>query len=314
MNTVSKSKASLKLGLLAIFCTILWGSAFPSVKLGYQLFAIASKDTGGQMLFAGYRFTLAGVITLFIATMAQKKIPIPKKEVIGPIAVLGLIQTTLQYIFFYVGMSNTTGVKGSILTASNSFFAILLAHFLIKGEKITSRKLMGCILGFIGVGIINYTPNGLGGGFALTGEGFLLLAGFSYALGSVYVKFFAHKEHVLTITAYQLLIGGVVLILAGIVSGGSITTISFKGGLLLGYMGFISSVAFSIWTWLLREYQVGRVSIYGFATPIFGVLLSAIFLGEDAFSLKNVIALLFVCGGIVVVNKQKSTLSLVKQR
>ena len=68
-------------------------------------------------------------------------------------------------------------------------------------------------------------------------------------------------------------------------------------------MAVISSVAFSLWTLLLKYNPVGTVSIYGFTNPVFGVILSALFLGEQAFTLQNLGALILVSLGIIVVNR-----------
>ena len=289
---------------LALMCTLLWGSAFPCVKTGYRLFHIASGDTGSQILFAGYRFTLAGILTWLISTVGNKRPALPKREIWGNVLLLGLIQTTMQYVFFYIGLSNTTGVKGSIITASNSFFSILLAHFLIKGEKMTMRKAVGCLLGFAGVVLINFSADGFGGGFSLMGEGFMIISCFAYALAAVYVKTFADKDNPFTITAYQLLIGGALLILLGTIMGGEVHGFTVQSTMLLCYMAALSSVAFSVWTLLLKYNPVGTVSIYGFTNPVFGVILSAIFLGESAFTLQNLAALLLVSLGIIIVNRQ----------
>lgn len=294
---------------LALLCTFLWGSAFPSVKVGYELFSIAGGDTGSQILFAGYRFTLAGVLTWIISTVTSHRPALPKREIRSRVVLLGLIQTTMQYLFFYIGLSNTTGVKGSIITASNSFFSILLAHFMIRGEKMTLRKGIGCLLGFAGVVVINFSSSGFGGGFSLTGEGFMLISCFAYGLAAVYVKTFAHKDNPFTITAYQLLIGGVLLILMGVLMGGEVHGFTAKSSLLLFYMAVISSVAFSLWTLLLKYNPVGTVSIYGFTNPVFGVILSALFLGEQAFTLQNLGALILVSLGIIVVNRVSGSAS-----
>jgi drug/metabolite transporter (DMT)-like permease len=290
--------------ILALCCTLLWGSAYPCVKNGYRIFHIAGTDTGSQILFAGYRFTLAGVMTWLIAGLSARKIPLPKKEILGNVVILGLIQTTMQYVFFYLALANITGVKGAILSASNSFFSILLAHFFMKNEKMNLKKGIGCVLGFAGVVIINYTKGGFGGGFSITGEGFMLISCLAYGMAAVYVKTFAHKDNALTITAYQLLIGGVILIGIGLIQGGEVHGFTVTGTLLLLYMAFISSAAFSLWTLLLKYNPVGQVSIYGFTIPVFGILLSSVFLGERAFTLKNMGALLCVSLGIIVVNAQ----------
>ena len=75
--------------------------------------------------------------------------------------------------------------------------------------------------------------------------------------------------------------------------------------LLLVYMGLISAVAYTVWGILLQHNPVSRVTIFNFMTPLFGVLLSAVFLGEwqQAFSPRTLIALVLVCLGIYVVNR-----------
>ncbi len=75
--------------------------------------------------------------------------------------------------------------------------------------------------------------------------------------------------------------------------------------LLLLYLSLLSSVAFTIWTILLKHNNVGKISIYNFLTPVFGVFLSAIFLKESIWHWKNLLALVFVCVGIYIVNKPK---------
>ena len=120
----------------------LWGSAFPCVKIGYELLQI--KTTGSQILFAGYRFFGAGILTFLMGCIIEKRVLTLKKSAIPYVAGIGIFQTTLQYIFFYIGMANTTGVKGSVINASNAFVSIIVAHFLVKGERMTWKKAFGC--------------------------------------------------------------------------------------------------------------------------------------------------------------------------
>ena len=111
----------------ALICCALWGSAFPCIKIGYRLFGIESSNTGTQILFAGIRFTLAGILTLIIGCIISKKILIPKKESYLKILKLSSLQTIGQYIFFYVGLANCSGVKASIIEGVNVFIAIFVA-------------------------------------------------------------------------------------------------------------------------------------------------------------------------------------------
>ena len=61
---------------------------------------------------------------IFIFCIATGKTLKMKKTDIPKVALLGLIQTTIQYIFFYIGLSNTSGTKGSILAATSTFLAL----------------------------------------------------------------------------------------------------------------------------------------------------------------------------------------------
>ena len=101
--------------LLAVLCTLLWGSAFPFVKLGYAAFGIGGDaSVYTKLLFAGLRFGFAGVAVLAVGSAAARRPLFFKKSEAGPILLMALVQTVLQYIFFYVGLSNTSGTLGSI--------------------------------------------------------------------------------------------------------------------------------------------------------------------------------------------------------
>lgn len=287
--------------LLALLCCALWGSAFPCVKIGYELLHI--QDVGSQILFAGYRFFLAGIFTFVIGSVMERKLLTVKRTSVKYVAAQGVLQTALQYFFFYVGLANTTGAKGSVINASNAFISIIAAAVLIRTEKITWKKAVGCAIGFAGVIVINLSPGAWGDGFHLLGEGMIFMSALCYGISSVTLKMISDRESPVTITAYQLLIGGAILVISGMVSGGSVTGFTWKSSLLLGYMALLSTVAFSIWSLLLKYNSVGKVTIYGFSIPVFGVALSALFLGENILSWQTVIALIMVSVGIIIVNK-----------
>ncbi|RGS80962.1 DMT family transporter [Coprococcus sp. AF21-14LB] len=287
--------------LLALLCCALWGSAFPCVKIGYELLHI--QDVGSQILFAGYRFFLAGIFTFVIGSVMERKLLTVKRASVKYVAAQGVLQTAMQYFFFYVGLANTTGAKGSVINASNAFISIIAAAVLIRTEKITWKKAVGCAIGFAGVIVINLSPGAWGDGFHLLGEGMIFMSALCYGISSVTLKMISDRESPVTITAYQLLIGGAILVISGMVSGGSVTGFTWKSSLLLGYMALLSTVAFSIWSLLLKYNSVGKVTIYGFSIPVFGVALSALFLGENILSWQTVIALIMVSVGIIIVNK-----------
>ncbi|WP_211293969.1 DMT family transporter [Vibrio gangliei] len=289
---------------LAILCTFLWGSAYPAIKTGYALLAIEQHDVASQMVFAGQRFLLAGLILLVLARLLNKpqlKLTLPK---FSQLAALGLTQTTLQYIFFYIGLAYTTGVKASILNATGTFFSVLLAHFIYHNDRLTHRKLLGCTVGFAGVFLVNFNQSLLDFQFSLAGEGSIVLAAFFLASASIYGKRLSQKMDAMLMTGWQLSLGGAALLLIGYLSGGHSGEFHVASVLLLIYLALLSSAAFAVWSVLLKYNPVGMVTIFNFLIPIFGSLLSALFLHENIFEWKNLIALVLVCSGIYLVTRK----------
>ncbi|MCW3790057.1 DMT family transporter [Paenibacillus sp. LS1] len=295
--------------LVASLCCLLWGSAYPSIKLGYIAFNILPEDIASKYVFAGYRFTLAGMLLLLLSRIVRKqKLQLSRPQWTSLI-MLGILQTGLQYMFFYVGVANTTGVKGSIMNATTTFFSVVLAHFIYKNDKLSRNKIVGCLLGFVGVIIVNFHTDLLAFSFSFTGEGFVIIAALVFSVTALYAKRLTATIDVLIITGVSLFVGGLVLTLLGLSLGGRVTHFTLESTSNLIYLALLSSVAFCLWNMLLKYNKVGRVSVYNFLIPVFGALLSALFLGETILELKNLAALLFVSVGIYLVNRVRSVQS-----
>ena len=290
--------------LLASFCCLLWGSAYPAIKNGYALFAIAPTDIPSKMVFAGYRFLFAGLLLLLMAVVTRRDGLKLNWKSLREYATLGLTQTSLMYIFFYVGLAYTTGVKSSIMNATGTFFSVLLAHWIYKNDRLSFNKVMGCVVGFAGVMVVNFSPGLLTFDFALMGEGFIVIAAFILSAASIYGKRLSQRIDSVVLTGYQLAIGGVALLVGGLVTGGVLTGFTVKSTLLLAYLVVLSSAAFSLWTILLKYNRVSMVTVFNFMVPVFGALLSALFLQERILEWKNAAALLLVCLGIWLVTKE----------
>lgn len=295
---------------LAFICCVLWGSAFPCIKIGYALFNIAAGETAAQILFAGCRFTLAGIMTILFGSLGEKKLLAPKsKEEVAMTLKLCLFQTILQYIFFYIGLAHADGVKSAIIEASNVFVCILIAALVFRIERLTAKKLIGCAVGFAGVVIINLGGGSLNMNMSFAGEGCIFLSTFAYAVSSVVMKRYSERTNPIMLSGWQFLAGGVIMAAAGWVFGGRITVLTGKGLAMLLYLAFISAAAYSLWSLLLKYNPVSRVSVFGFMNPVCGVLLSAALLGESgqAFGLRSAAALILVCAGIYIVNRPNTT-------
>lgn len=288
---------------LATLCCLLWGSAFPAVKNGYALLHIAPSDISSQMLFAGWRFSLAGTILLGVAAALKKPILTQNIRQLRQVVLLGLTQTTIQYVFFYVGLAHATGVKSSIMNATGVFFSVVLAHFLYANDRLTARKVMGCLIGFLGVVVVNLGGGALGFDFSLLGEGFIIIAAFVLAAASIYGKRISADMDAMVMTGWQLFIGGVALTGIGMAGEGHMDGLDLQSGALLFYMALLSSVAFAVWSLLLKHNPVGLIAAFNFLIPVFGVALSAIFLGESLLRWSYLAALVLVCIGIWLVTR-----------
>jgi len=278
--------------LLACVCCILWGSAIPVIKTGYRFLHVDSSDIASQIVFAGVRFTLAGILVLIFASIREKKVMIPDKEILKYAVPVCLAQTVGQYFFFYIGVANTSGVKGGIITGLGNFIAILLSCLVFRNERMTRRKIAGCVLGFAGVVVINLLGNSLDMGFKLIGEGFVLIAQLSRKVSPV------------VLSGTQFTMGGIVLMLIGAGMGGHLENVTTGGVVIIFYLAMVSAVAYTLWSVLLAWNDVSKVAIFGFVNPLCGVILSALILGEvkQAFNVGSLAALILVCAGIYIVN------------
>ena len=303
-NTTQSDKLLQKTTILtaiALLCTLLWGSATPFIKIGYKLL-LPEKDVPSTILFAGIRFFFAGILTVIIFSIARKKILYPKVENFARVGIVSIFQTILQYIFFYVGLANTSGVKGTILTGSSTFFAILISALIFRQEKLGAKKIIACVLGLSGIVLINL--KGLDLSFNFLGDGFAILSAVSLAISSVLIKKFSKYEDPVTISGYQFILGGAVMIAIGLSFGGKIAVTSFDGVLVLVYLSFLSAIAYSLWGLLLKHNPVSRVTIFSFTTPVFGVILTMLLLDEESnvSPINLILALTLVCLGIFILN------------
>ena len=293
----------------ALFCCVLWGSASPAIKIAYELFRIPAGDTASRLMLAGARFIIAGGMTIAFGSVISKKLLIPCRNSLKYITVLSILQTIGQYFFFFMSLAYISGVRGSIINASGNFLAIIIAAYIFRLEKLSLRKYVGCLVGFFGIVIILGGVKALLGGGSITvqGEGAMLMAALFYAFSSCCIKIFSKYENPVTLSGYQFMFGGIVLYAIGTAMGGRLVFVSSTCYLNLIYMGFISAGAYTLWGILLKHNPVSRVSIFGFMNPVMGVILSALFLGEntEAFSVTGIMALLLVAMGIIIVNSEK---------
>lgn len=294
--------------VFSIFAMLLWGSAIPTIKTTYLELGIGPSDTGLKILIAGIRFFMAGIITLLYFFIFDRSFKDVKKMNWKFVLILGLVQTSIQYLFYYIGLSNTFGVKSSIIQAANSFIVVIFSALLLPEDKINSKMILALIIGTIGIVITN-TGKPIGGeAMKLTGEGFIIISTSINAFCTVLVRKYGKGINGFLLTGIQFLVGSIVLILVGTAVSSNTLRFTMKAAILLIYAAFISATSFSIWTKVLQIHSANEFGIYKLFVPLFGSILSVIILGES-FTTRLACGMVLVLSASLILNLNKKKLN-----
>ena len=289
--------------ILAIFIAVAWGWAFPLLKLGFDEFGIAQSMTASKILFAGLRFASAGIILLIIAAVTGKSFKVDTTWGWGYIVAFALLNTTLHYTFFYIGLSNSAGARAAILNSLGTFILVLLACMVFKSDKLTTKKLIGCLIGFAGILTLNIGGTE-SGKFTLDGDGMIIINTICTAMAGLLIRSVSRRVDIFVGTGYGLAIGGALLIIPGFAFGGSLPTITLSGILILATLIAISAACFAIYNKLISGNPVGKIAIFNSLIPIVGAITSCLCLGET-FYWKYLISALLAATGIYIINRAK---------
>ncbi|MEE1056418.1 MAG: DMT family transporter [Acutalibacteraceae bacterium] len=289
--------------LFATFTALTWAFAFPLIKLGFNAFDIANNDTGSKTLFAGIRFLGAGLLTLIISKLTKKNFSIKGKISMVWLILFALVNTSFHYFFFYIGLSNLSGSRSAIIDSLSTFLLIILACIIFKSEHMTIKKSVGCLLGFVGILLINIEFGSVDSeNFSLAGDGMLFMSSICSAFGGILTRIVTKKIDAMVATGISLALGGFVLAITGIVMGGKFTVINVYSIIILILLILVSAIGFSLYNKLISCNPVGEVVIFNSLIPVFGAILSCIILGETFYP-KYIIASLLVVSGVYIINK-----------
>ena len=289
--------------LFALSAAIAWGWAYPLIKIGFSEFGITQDMTGSKILFAGIRFCLAGSLILAMARIAGRSFEVNGKKSALYILAYALLNTSLHYAFFYIGLSHSEGARAAILNSLGVFMLVLLACLFFKSDKLTVRKLMGCAVGFAGVLALNLN-SGAKSGFTLMGDGMIVLNAMCSAFAGLMTRGLGKCADVFVATGYSLAVGGVFLIIPGLILGGTLPEITFFGCVILSLLVLISTLGFALYNKLLSCNPVGKIAIYNSIIPVVGAVTSCICLSEP-FYWKYILAAGLATAGIYMINAAK---------
>jgi len=255
-----------------VLCCFIWGFTHVTTKL-------AAPDISPVMQ-GGLRSALATV--LIVAWARLRNIALFDSD--GTLWA-GLIAGALfagEFLFIYAGLAHTGASRMMVFVYTAPCLTALGLHWFVPGERLHSGQWIGVLLAFGGIVLA------FGDGFAsspasLLGDMFGILGGILWAATTVWIRATGlTRISAAKVLFYQLAISSISLPIASKLMGGpgvvALTPIALAS---LFYQGAIVAFAtYLAWFWLLTRYLAGRLSVFGFLTPLFGVVMAAAVLSE----------------------------------
>lgn len=284
--------------LYAILVMMLWGSLFPLVKMGYREFEIDTGYAPNIILFAGVRFVVCGFIITLFAKWKGKRMKLEKREV-GPVIAVGVLAVVLHYAFTYSGLAMTDSSITALVKQLGSFVFIPLSFLFFKEDKFSVKKLLGAVLGFGGIVVLNMTSTGFWLGF---GELLIIMASLCGIIANVFGKNAMKTLDAIVMTGLSQLLGGAVLLIMAVLLGGHIGTVSASGIMVFCYICTASIIGYCLWYSLISKNNLSQLYIVKFLEPFFAAIFGMILLNEDILNVRFLLALLFTGAAIVISN------------
>ncbi len=281
---------------LLIGCVVtIWGVAFVGMK--------AIIHDAPPLKAAGLRFFI-GALPLLVIALQPKRLSKLRPIDFGKFALLGLLQTTVMFGIIFTALQYVPAGVSSIVLNTNPFFVAILAHWLIKGDRLTKQKIIGLVLGFSGVLALVLGGKSFGE-VAFYWPLLLLLTAGVWGFCSILVKLFGYRDMV-SMTAWQSLFGSIPLLALGFGLEDRPINLTWSFGLWTIYVAILGS-SFAWWAWykVLQRYHASQVTVFLFLIPVCGVTAGIILLGESL-TLNMAIGGALVAAGIVVVNLRRT--------
>ena len=307
--------------VLMILTAIIWGGTWP---LGRWL---VSEEVGGAtippFMIAFIRYILA-VISFFVILKIRERTTnwnFAKKNW-KPLLLMGVLSVTIYQAGYLVGEIFTAASDASIMVATNAIWVVILSSIFIKSEPFTWKKIIGTVLAFMAVIlVVGFSPN-VALANRILGDVLILIAAFAYGSYSVISRSFMiktldqtenYQPSSLWIITWVSFFGLLTTTpIALIISPEYLNPITYffipiRVWLGIFYLAFISSIiAYTFYLEGIKRLNASRAAIFQTLVPLFGVVLSALFLHEKFDILIYPFALFFVISGIILVNRDLS--------
>ena len=276
---------------------IVWGSTYLAIAVAVQ--------TLPPFLYSGVRFTLAGLILSAWLAFRRVNLRISRRE-LGGAAAVGILMLAGGNGLVNLGEQTVPSGVAALIVASIPLWIVV--YRMVAGERVRRDLLFGVLLGLVGVAIL-VVPGGLNGTIDPAGALILFGATLSWALGTFLSPRLATPRNALVSTAYQMLAGGIVLLVVALGNGEiaqfNPATYSVRSLIAFAYLVIFGSlIAYTAYTWLLQNASVSLVSTYAFVNPVVAVVLGALILAEPITSTIVIGAAVIVVAVAYIVFRQ----------
>ena len=286
-----------------ILCGI-WGSTWLFIKLG-----LADLP---PLTFAGIRFLVASLILSALILARGVRWPRSRRDW-SLIAIVGLLQFTLNYGLVFWGEQYIPSGLAAVLQSTFPAFGLVIAHLYLAFERLTTRKVIGVLMGVVGVAIIFSHQLTIAGHLALLGSVALVASAFFGAYSNVLVKAYAREIDPQVLAAGQMIFGFPPLLIIGIATEGNPFRFhwTMMAVISLAYLVVVGSViAFALYYWLVRHMEVTKTMLIALVTPVVAVVLGMIALHEKLNWRLFVGAACIISGiGLIVLRNRQKTVS-----
>lgn len=300
VESAPASAAHLSAGAVAtlLLLCLIWGANLITIKV---------VNRGFDPVFAAALRSAAGSIVIFAYAALRGQSLHLSRTAFAYVAWIAVF-FGMEFLFLFWAMDFTLASRGMILLYTTPFWVALGAHFMLK-ERLTVAKVIGLVLAFGGVSAVLGADTGTVGPEHWLGDAMAVVAALFWAGNTLYGKRSMTRSLVnpLQLMFYQLLLSTPLLLVASLVFEG-VPHVEWRLDSLLALTHqtvIVATTTYLIWFVLLARYQSTHMAAFSFVTPIFGVLMAWLFLGETV-SWLLLLSLVMVIGGIYLVNRPQS--------
>lgn len=276
---------------------LIWGSSFLLIKM--------AVDDLGALPLVSIRLGGAAILFFIYLMWTGRKLPQDRIQR-AALVFVGIFNTAVPFFLITWGETRIDSGLATVLNSTVPLFGLVIAHFALSDEHLSSLKIAGLLVGFVGVVIVMSQSIGTEGG-DLVGQLAVLAASSSYAVCIISIRVFLRKVDTFTVAGYSTVIGGIVIVLVTLLtvrplpvpSGANYD--SFVAGLILASVNTV--VAYFLFFGLIQDWGA-RATLVTYAMPPIGVTLGYLFL-DEAIGWHLVVGTVLIIGGIIVTKRQK---------